>query len=254
MSFTEVSPEVTRLVTARRERLTASIRERLAAAFRDRPKLHTATVTLSRYPGLSARSTMLRDYATTPAASAPVPKTMFNPADDLTPTYGARRSFRTYREDFVADGSFFDTVHDTVNQGASRLDSYGAALLAKAGSDPSAEPAHTADLLRILLEADAVNPHANGAVRQAPVLNNRDLIQRTSKRQRKLLRVFKLVLTGLPWTDAAEAAGYTRESGATLRDEVESLVGRSYRAKTIARGANGRFVGRGAKRRSAVSR
>jgi hypothetical protein len=248
--ITEVTPETEKLAEARRERLTAALRERFAAALQEAPRKHTATVTLSRFPGLANRSEPGK-YETVPATSAPLPKASYSPRPEVTPGHGSRRSNQRYREEYISDGCGFTEVHDVVALGVSRLDPYGAALLAKSGRDSAVEyagsqarPERTVDILRMLLQADAIDPYATSAVRQAPAISNRELLQRTSKRQRLILRAFKLVLNGHTWDDAAKILGVPRAEARDMQTFVESRLGRAFskRPREQKRDHVGRFV------------
>jgi hypothetical protein len=247
----EVTPQTEKLVEARRERLATAMRERLATALRGEPRKHSATVTLTRYPGLENCGPVPTNYQTVTATSAPLPKAAYSPRPEATPAHGARRQHQRYREDFVSDGTAFQEIHDTVGLGVSRLDPYGAALLAKAGRENSlveyagqARPDRAVDILQMLLAADAIDPYATGAVSPAPTVSNRELLQRTSKRQRLILRAFKLVMAGHSWDEAAKILGVPRAEAREMQTFVESRLGRAFskRPREQKRDHVGRFV------------
>lgn len=180
-----------------------------------------------------------------PGVSADVPSSLYRASSSVAPTVGRHRKIR-YREDWSADGSGFSDVHDIIAGGVRRYDTDGQLLLAASGNRKFVGDFHSGQpaahdpwsVVRLLLAAKATVEEPEPKPKAA---TNRDLMRRTSKKQRLMLRAVRHVQEGARWYDLPKLMSVSRHEARELHAAVMRIAP-FRREKQARRDVVGRFA------------
>jgi len=187
-----------------------------------------------------------------PGTSAPLPRQAYGTPKDVAPSHGSKHRRVRYLEDFVADGSGYSEVHDLVAGGVGRNDVDALRLLSRAGRDGRLEDASFANARKdpwskckiFCAQADLIPiATADEATPVKPATPKRDLWSRTSKRQRLMMKAFRLAQSGITWDNMPKHLGITQAEARGIRRVVTSMLGRAAakRPRDQKRGVAGRY-------------
>jgi hypothetical protein len=204
--------------------------------------------------GLSLRPTLLdmprhpRELASEPGKSAELPRAAYGTQKAPTAkTHGAKHTTIRYREDWNADGSGWSEVHDLVAGDYNRDADQNAGILRTMGFSRTAKKLATRqETIQESLERlqqVLVEPPTSGKP-WTPTTTRRELTQRLSHKQRRILHAYKLWLSGSTWREVAKKMNEPEHVVYDWYRTIRSMLGRA--ATTRDRGPkdqNGRFVG-----------
>src|SRR6266576_5547236 len=172
-----------------------------------------------------------RKTSGTPAGvSANLPRSAYGTARQYTPAHGAKHTKIRYREDWNADGAGWSDVHDLVaGNYSSDPDSTGEALRA-AGLNHEANRVadRQATVQDSVEQLQATIAGERGDSRQwTSETSRRELMQRLSKKQRKILTAYRLWLDGLTWREIARKMNEPQHVVYGWYHAIRSMVGRA---------------------------
>jgi hypothetical protein len=183
------------------------------------------------------RGTAKQKIVGRPGVSVPLPRQAYGTPKDVAPSHGSKHRRVRYLEDFVADGSGNAEIHDLVAGGITKATGVDALrLLSAAGRDGRIEDAGFTNKNRdpwakakiFCAQAELIPPAtADEATPVKPATPRRELLQRTSKRQRLLMKAFRLQQSGAAWDDIAKALSIPRSEVRSMQRLVTSMLGRA---------------------------
>jgi hypothetical protein len=190
--------------------------------------------------------------------SADVPRKFYGTPAEFVPTHGAKHTKIRYREDWNADGSGWSDVHDLIaGTFSGDADDYAtvidAARVSANGEDKFDKPI-TQKLVDCVADrhistseiASAVVPdHIRARTVEIAGPSKRELMQRMSRKQRRIFHAFQLWGTGLTWREVAKKMGEPEHVVYGWYRAIRSKIGRAATSRRVdlPRDENNRFVG-----------
>jgi len=214
--------------------------EKLGAALRGESTPQPATMPSRREPLTEqTRGTQKQRILGRPGTSAPLLRQAYGTPRDVAPAHGAKHRKVRFLEDFNCDGSGVANIHDLIANGISKTDpdaKLNLRLMSREARDGKGleDPGHrnrdpwakAKTFLAMLEPMAATSPTAEPEPAK-PAPTNRELQQRLSKRQRLIMRAFRLTQQGIAWDSIAKGLGITRSEARGMRKLVTSMLGRA---------------------------
>jgi hypothetical protein len=217
--------------------------EKLGAALRDSsPK--------SQNPELSKRTPLTECYRGTIPVRTPIvamPQKAYGRPAEYVPTFGAKHRKTRYREDFNADGSGWSEIHDVIAGDLTDRDTVSAALndVREMEGYKSRRVVPIKEIRRGDSVSVATPAMLSKSTATVSLIPKRELLQRLSKKQRRILQAYKLWLSGKTWRDVAKEMGEPEHVVYGWYHAIRSKVGRAATSRRVdlPRDENNRFVG-----------
>jgi hypothetical protein len=232
--------------------------ERFGAAFRE-------NAAFDKRSGISSGglySTSVLEGARREPTSAATPRAAYGTPKDVAPSHGAGNHTIKYRDDWNCDGSGYAEAHDALNGDVGHdLDLIGAlsAIATQTGPDDKRSASAAKWLRGSILSgdyaatraafegagvADFGEPDQQVAQPWTPKTTKRELQQKLSRKQRRILEAYKLWLGGLTWRQVAKEMGEPEHIVYAWQRAIRSKLGRALTTRPNCQPRHfGRFVG-----------
>jgi hypothetical protein len=223
--------------------------ERLAAALRgELQPQNNAVPTKPHEPlGEILRRSAKHLVVGRPGTSAPLPRQAYGTPRDVAPSHGPKKRDVHYVEDFTVDNSGWSEVQDLAAAGLRyakdrkgrtlAVDVLDAQMLSSSGRDErriedarhsNRDPWAKCKIFCAQAEAIATTAGEDETLAPSkPQTPRRELLQRTSKRQRLIMKAFRLQQSGTPWDATAKQLGIRRAEAREIQRLITSMLGRA---------------------------
>lgn len=213
------------------------------------PRISPVTPTVYDVPKVSPRQRFYNEFEPSEFGIG-----LMRPAPHA-PIHGKKRTYIRYREDWNADGSAWNEVHDLIANGDSPDPDVLAHMLITAGkmikgqsklARDAASRARLASGGAILSEVLTPAPTVSGESQPwQPKTTRRELLQRMSRKQRKVYKAYQLWREGKTWREIAKEMEVTEAVAYGWYHEIRSMLGRAVTTRNVdlPRDENRRFVG-----------